>query len=158
LLSPEFAHLRTARVNEGHKWGDGKGKKGKRGKGKREKGKGKREKGKGKREKGKGKREKGKGKREKGKDITSFQPHLSALLPMSLVRRVALDPVSQALLGANKWASSFAKALVDVGYPFLLTPGIMEVVDFTLVRHLLAYFSSPHRTIFTLGHAYPLVL
>jgi hypothetical protein len=51
---------------------------------------------------------------------------------------VALDSVSQALLGANNWASSFAKALADVGYPFLLDPGIMEIVDSTLVRHLLA--------------------
>jgi hypothetical protein len=58
-------------------------------------------------------------------------------------------------------ASSFAKALVDVGYPFLLTPGTMEVVDSTLVRHLLAQqlaaFLFPHRTIFTLGHVHPLV-
>jgi hypothetical protein len=57
---------------------------------------------------------------------------------MSLFRLVALDSVSQAPLGANNWASSVAKALVDVGYPFLLYPGIMEVVDCTLVRHLLA--------------------
>jgi hypothetical protein len=57
---------------------------------------------------------------------------------MSLFRRVALNSVSQALLGANNWATSFAKALVDMGYSFLLTPGTMEVVDSTLVRHLLA--------------------
>jgi hypothetical protein len=63
---------------------------------------------------------------------------LGALPPTSLFRRVALDSVSQALLGANNWASSFAKALVDVGYPFLLAPGIIEVVDSPLVRHLLA--------------------
>jgi hypothetical protein len=57
--------------------------------------------------------------------------------PHILFRRVALDSVSQALPGANNWASSFAKALVDVGYSFLLAPGIMEVVDSTLVCHLL---------------------
>jgi hypothetical protein len=51
---------------------------------------------------------------------------------------MALDSVSQDLLGANNWATSSAKALVDVVYPFLLTPGTMEVVDSTLVRHLLA--------------------
>jgi hypothetical protein len=67
-----------------------------------------------------------------------FWNNLGALSPMFLFRRVALDSVSQALLGANSWASSFAKALVDVGYPFLPTPGTMEVVDSTLVRHLLA--------------------
>jgi hypothetical protein len=91
----------------------------------------------------------------------SFWNNLGALPPTSLFRLVALDSVSQALLGANIWASSFAKALVDVGYPFLLASGIMEVVDSTLVRHLLAQqlaaFLSPHRTIFTLGHVHPLV-
>jgi hypothetical protein len=64
--------------------------------------------------------------------------NLGALPPTSLFRRMALDSVSQALLGAKNWASSFGKALVDVGYPFLLAPGIMEVVDSTLVHHLLA--------------------
>jgi hypothetical protein len=62
---------------------------------------------------------------------------------MSLFRRVALDSVSQALLGTINWASSFAKALLDVGYPFLLMPGTMEVVDSTLVRHLLAQQLAP---------------
>jgi hypothetical protein len=55
---------------------------------------------------------------------------------------VALDSVSQALLGDNNWASSFAKALVDVGYPFLLDPGIMEAVDSTRFRRVLFVFSS----------------
>jgi hypothetical protein len=68
----------------------------------------------------------------------TFWNNLGALPPTSLFRRVAPDSVSQALLGASNWASSFAKALVDVGYSFLLAPGIMEVVDSTLVRHLLA--------------------
>jgi hypothetical protein len=54
-------------------------------------------------------------------------------------RHVALDSVSQAHLGANNWARSFANALVDVGYPFLMTPDSKEVVDSALVRHLLAH-------------------
>jgi hypothetical protein len=46
---------------------------------------------------------------------------------MSLFRCVTLGSVYQALHGANNWASSFAKALVDVGYPFLLILGTMKV-------------------------------
>jgi hypothetical protein len=68
----------------------------------------------------------------------NFWDNLGALPPTFLFRRVALDSVSQAVLGANNWADSFAKALVDVGYPFPLAPYIMEVVESTLVRHLLA--------------------
>jgi hypothetical protein len=60
------------------------------------------------------------------------------LPPGPLVSRLAQDSVSQTLLAANNWASSFAKALADVGYPILLSPGSMEVVDSTLVLHLLA--------------------
>jgi hypothetical protein len=83
--------------------------------------------------------------------------NLGALPSTSLFQRVALASVSQDFLGANSWANSFAKALGNVGYPFLLPPGIMAVVDSTLVRHLLAQQLSPHRTIFPLGHVHPLV-
>jgi hypothetical protein len=49
----------------------------------------------------------------------TFWNNLGALSPMSLFRRVALDSLSQALLGANNWASSFAKALVPFStYPW----------------------------------------
>jgi hypothetical protein len=74
------------------------------------------------------------------RSVTSvtFWNNLGALPSTSLFRRVALNSVSQAHLGAKNWASSFAKAHVDVGYPFLLAPGIMEVVDSTPVRHLRA--------------------
>jgi hypothetical protein len=74
--------------------------------------------------------------------------------------RVALDSLAHALLEANNWDRSFAKALVDMGYPFLFTPGTEEVIDSLPVRHLLthqlvAFF--PYWTIFTLGHVHPLV-
>ncbi len=68
----------------------------------------------------------------------TFWNNFDTLPPTSLFRRVALESVSQAHQGADNWASSFAKALVDIGYPFVLNPASMEVVDPSLVRHLLA--------------------
>jgi hypothetical protein len=82
--------------------------------------------------------------------------------PTSLFRRVALYSVFRALLGAHNWAISFAKALVDMGYPSLLDTIVsMEEVDSSLVRHLLAQhlaaIFSPYQRRLTLGYVHPLV-
>jgi hypothetical protein len=68
----------------------------------------------------------------------TFWNNLSALPPASLFRRVAFDSISRAYHGATNWASSFAKALEDIDYPFVLSVGEMDPVDPHLVRHLLA--------------------
>jgi hypothetical protein len=71
---------------------------------------------------------------------------LSGLPSASSFRRIALDSISQALLGANNWARSFAQALVAVGCPFELQQDIMVGVDPMAICRL---FSEQRSSIFT---------
>ena len=64
----------------------------------------------------------------------TFWNNLGALPPSSPFRRVALDSVSQALLGHDNWARSFSRALAAVGYHFQLVQDSMEVVDPMAIR------------------------
>jgi hypothetical protein len=68
----------------------------------------------------------------------TFWNNLGALPHASTFRRIALDSVSQALLGNNNWATSFAQALLAIGYPLQLEQDNMAVIDPVAIRRLLS--------------------
>jgi len=62
----------------------------------------------------------------------------------SIFRKIALDSISQALLGSNNWARSFAQALVAIDYPFQLVSGSMALVDCRITTVLCKSSDPPH--------------
>lgn len=71
----------------------------------------------------------------------TFWNNICELPSHSIFRKIALDSISQALLGSNNWARSFAQALVAIDYPFQLVSGSMALVDCritTAIRRLLS--------------------